>query len=55
VVLFAWRIRPDRVAAIGSNKGGIPERVEHQKNGLLINPGDAESRRDVFRRATLTP
>ena len=21
----------DRVAAIGSNKGGIPERVEHQK------------------------
>jgi glycosyltransferase involved in cell wall biosynthesis len=33
---------------IGSNKGGIPELVEHQKNALLINPGDAESHRDTL-------
>ena len=33
---------------IGSNKGGIPELVEHQKNGLLIKPGDAEFHRETL-------
>jgi glycosyltransferase involved in cell wall biosynthesis len=37
-----------RLPVIGSNKGGIPELVEHQKNGLLIKPGDAESHRDTL-------
>jgi glycosyltransferase involved in cell wall biosynthesis len=31
------------VPVIGSNVGGIPELVLHEKNGLLVEPGDVEA------------
>jgi glycosyltransferase involved in cell wall biosynthesis len=31
------------VAVIGSNKGGVPEIIEHEKTGLLFVSGDANS------------
>ena len=31
------------LACIGSNVGGIPEVIEHEKSGLLIDPHDVES------------
>jgi GT2 family glycosyltransferase/glycosyltransferase involved in cell wall biosynthesis len=39
-----------KVPVIGSQAGGIPEIIEHGKNGLLFRPGDAEAlRRQVMR------
>ncbi|MDI6853137.1 MAG: glycosyltransferase [Deltaproteobacteria bacterium] len=39
-----------KVPVIGAQTGGIPEIVEHGKNGLLFRPGDAEAlRRQVER------
>lgn len=31
------------VAAIGSNSGGVPEIIEHEKTGLLFKTGDSDS------------
>ena len=34
---------------LGSDKGGIPELIEDQKNGLLVPPGDVAAWRDALR------
>jgi len=33
---------------IASNIGGIPEIIEHQKNGILVEPGDSEALADAI-------
>ncbi len=40
---------------IGSNRGGIPEYIEHDENGLLVEPADASSWRDAMMRVLDDP
>ncbi len=40
-------------AVIVSNVGALPEMVEHEKTGLLVPPGDAQSLADAMRRGLL--
>jgi glycosyltransferase involved in cell wall biosynthesis len=37
-------------AIVASNTGGIPEAIEHEKQGLLVPPGDVPSLADALRR-----
>lgn len=43
------------VPVIGSNRGGIPELVEHDKNGLLVPAGDEAKWEKAIRRALEKP
>jgi GT2 family glycosyltransferase len=38
------------VPVVGSNIGGIPEIVKHEKNGLLVEPGDVEGLHEALTR-----
>ncbi|MGE4351170.1 MAG: glycosyltransferase family 4 protein [Bdellovibrionales bacterium] len=40
---------------LGSDKGGIPELVEHDKNGLLVPPGDAPKWKNALQHILETP
>jgi glycosyltransferase involved in cell wall biosynthesis len=35
---------------VGSRIGGIPELIEHERNGLLVQPGDVSGLRDALQR-----
>jgi glycosyltransferase involved in cell wall biosynthesis len=40
---------------IGSNKGGIPEYVQHEQNGLLVSPGDLAAWENALERVLENP
>lgn len=41
--------------AVATNVGGIPEVIEHEKNGLLIKPDDVDGLADALTRLLLNP
>jgi glycosyltransferase involved in cell wall biosynthesis len=42
-------------AQLGTDIGGIPELIEHERSGLLIHPGDATVLANAMRRLILAP
>jgi glycosyltransferase involved in cell wall biosynthesis len=42
-------------AVVGASAGGIPDIVEHERNGLLVAPGDARGLADAIERMLFEP
>lgn len=43
------------VAVIGTNAGGVPEIIEHEKTGMLFQPGNAEDLADCLQKLAAEP
>ncbi|MBV6646614.1 MAG: glycosyltransferase family 4 protein [Cyclobacteriaceae bacterium] len=43
------------IPVIASRAGGIPEMIEHEKNGILVNPGDIDGFVDGLSRVICSP